>query len=149
MRQIYNIDMEEAQRPKLLEELPPMDAVVTMGCRVECPYLPCRRHEDWGLPDPTGKSDEESLSIIQTIETKIAELAKSIRRYSLIKVLLNEIARRPPVLKNSRRSNACSARRNTGVASLPTENYYKQNKWDGSVLVPFSNSSPITRSFMG
>lgn len=79
MKQNYGINMEQSQRPKLLEALPPVDVVVTMGCNVECPYLPCKRREDWGLPDPTGKSDEEFFSVIRTIEGKIAELAKSLK----------------------------------------------------------------------
>jgi hypothetical protein len=37
-----------------------------------------KRREDWGLPDPTGKSDEEFLSEIQSIETKILKLAESL-----------------------------------------------------------------------
>lgn len=78
MKQLYGINMEQSQRPKLLEALPPVDVVVTMGCSVECPYLPCKRREDWGLPDPTGKSDEEFLSEIQSIETKILKLAESL-----------------------------------------------------------------------
>jgi len=56
MKQLYGIDMVATQRPKLLEELPPIDVLVTMGCNVECPYLPCKRREDWGLDDPTDKS---------------------------------------------------------------------------------------------
>lgn len=79
IKQLYGIDMEKTQCPKLLEELPPIDVAVTMGCNVECPYLPCKRREDLGLPDPTGKSDAEYISVIRTIETKIAELAKSLR----------------------------------------------------------------------
>lgn len=79
MKRLYGIDMEQSQRSKLLRELPPVDVVVTMGCNVECPYLPCRRREDWGLPDPTGKSDEVFLSVIRTIEEKVTELAKSLR----------------------------------------------------------------------
>ncbi|MBR0600036.1 arsenate reductase ArsC [Sinanaerobacter chloroacetimidivorans] len=79
MKQLYGIDMEQAQRPKLLEELPPVDVVVTMGCNVECPYLPCKRREDWGLPDPTSKNDAEYISVIQTIEAKIEGLAKSLK----------------------------------------------------------------------
>ncbi|CDW99940.1 Protein-tyrosine phosphatase, low molecular weight [Desulfitobacterium hafniense] len=79
MKQLYGIDIEQSQRPKLLVELPPIEVVVTMGCNVDCPYLPCRRREDWGLPDPTGKSDEEFISVIQTIETKIVQLAESLR----------------------------------------------------------------------
>ena len=79
MKQLYGIDMEQSQRPKLLEALPPVDVVVTMGCNVECPYLPCKRREDWGLPDPTGKSDAEFISVMHTIEDKITDLAKSLK----------------------------------------------------------------------
>lgn len=79
MKQLYGIDMEQNQRPKLLAELPPVDVVVTMGCHVECPHLPCRYREDWGLPDPTGKDDAEFLSVIHSIELKILELAESLR----------------------------------------------------------------------
>ncbi|MDP4121410.1 MAG: arsenate reductase ArsC, partial [Bacillota bacterium] len=62
-------------RPKLLVNIPPVDVVVTMGCNVECPYLPCKRREDWGLPDPTGKSDKEFLEVIKLIEAKVKRLA--------------------------------------------------------------------------
>jgi arsenate reductase (thioredoxin) len=74
MKQLYGIDMEESQRPKLLAEIPPVDIIVTMGCNVSCPYLPCKRREDWGLEDPTGKPDEEFIAIIRRIEEKILAL---------------------------------------------------------------------------
>lgn len=74
MRQLYGIDMEATQRPKLLQELPAIDVVVTMGCNVECPYLPCKRREDWGLDDPTGKPDDEFIAVINKIESKIRSL---------------------------------------------------------------------------
>lgn len=74
MKQIYGIDMEKTQQPKLLADIPPVDIVITMGCNVECPYLPCKRREDWGLEDPTGKSDEEFTRVIRAIENKILEL---------------------------------------------------------------------------
>ena len=73
-KELYGIDIEQAQRPKLLSEIPPVDVVITMGCNVECPFLPCEWQEDWGLDDPTGKSDEEFVRIIQVIEQKILEL---------------------------------------------------------------------------
>jgi arsenate reductase len=74
MKELYSIDMEQTQRPKLLTDLPPIDVAVTMGCNVECPFLPCERQEDWGLDDPTGKSDEEFMRVIQVIEQKVLEL---------------------------------------------------------------------------
>lgn len=74
MKQIYQIDMEETQRNKLIEDIPSPDVVITMGCNVNCPVMPCRIREDWGLDDPSGKSDEEFIKIINTIEAKILDL---------------------------------------------------------------------------
>ena len=74
MKQLYNIDMEATQRSKLLAEIPPVDVVITMGCNVDCPYLPCSLREDWGLEDPTGKPDEAFLETIRLIEEKILDL---------------------------------------------------------------------------
>lgn len=76
MKALYNIDMEKTQYSKLLEEIPDVDIVVTMGCNVSCPYLPCSHREDWGLDDPTGKSDEEFIKVIKSIEEKILDLKK-------------------------------------------------------------------------
>ena len=75
MKELYHIDMEAAgQHSKLLSDLPPVDVVITMGCNVQCPSLPCKWREDWGLNDPSGKSDEAFLETIQLIEQKIFEL---------------------------------------------------------------------------
>ena len=78
MKQIYDIDMEKTQRPKLLADIPPVEIVVTMGCNVTCPFLPCKHREDWGLEDPTGKSDEEFKKAIELIELKVLELKDKI-----------------------------------------------------------------------
>lgn len=76
MKEIYDIDMEKTQSSKLLQDIPPVDIVITMGCNVGCPYLPCQYREDWGLEDPTGQSDAVFKDIIQQIETKILALRK-------------------------------------------------------------------------
>ena len=76
MKQLYGIDMERTQRSKLLSELPPVDVVVTMGCNVDCPNLPCKRREDWGLDDPTGKGDVDFIATIQRIYVNIEELKR-------------------------------------------------------------------------
>lgn len=78
IKQLYGIDMEETQHPKLLEDIPPVDIVITMGCNVECPYLPCRHREDWGLDDPTGKNDNDFIEVIKKIETKIKDLKSTL-----------------------------------------------------------------------
>ena len=78
MKGLYGIDMEKSQRSKLLSDIPPVDVVITMGCNVHCPYLPCSLREDWGLVDPTGKGDEEFIKAIEEIETKILELKRKL-----------------------------------------------------------------------
>lgn len=79
MKAVYGIDMEQQQYSKLLEELPAADIVITMGCGVKCPYMPCRYREDWGLDDPTGKADEAFLAVMRSIEEKIRDLKRRIR----------------------------------------------------------------------
>lgn len=79
IKQLYNIDMEKRQHSKLLADIPPVDIVITMGCNVECPYLPCKHRKNWGLDDPTGKSDTEFLSVIQSIEQHIFNLKQSLK----------------------------------------------------------------------
>ena len=74
MKAVHGIDMEQTQYSKLLSELPVIDVVVTMGCNVQCPTLPCTHREDWGLDDPTGQLDEVFLETIQQIEAKILDL---------------------------------------------------------------------------
>lgn len=80
MKQLYDIDMEKTQRSKLLSEIPPVDIVITMGCNVECPFLPCEYREDWGLEDPTGSSDEVFLQVIKAIEGKVLELKERVSK---------------------------------------------------------------------
>ena len=83
MKQVHGIDMEaEGQRSKLLSQLPDVDVVITMGCNVQCPLLPCQWREDWGLDDPTGKPDEEFLKTIRRIEEKILALKQRLREES-------------------------------------------------------------------
>lgn len=74
MRQVYGIDMEATQRSKLLSEIPEVDVVITMGCNVQCPFLPCAHREDWGLEDPSGQPDEIFLHTIKEIERKVLHL---------------------------------------------------------------------------
>lgn len=74
MKQLYGIDMEQSQHSKLLVDIPPADVVITMGCNVQCPMLDCKYREDWGLEDPTGKSDEDFKEVIARIESNIMRL---------------------------------------------------------------------------
>lgn len=79
MKELYHIDMEaEGQYSKLLSDLPPVDVVITMGCNVQCPFLPCKWNEDWGLNDPTGQSDAVLLETIHKIEKRILKLKEKL-----------------------------------------------------------------------
>ena len=78
MKQVHGIDMEETQRSKLLSDIPEVDVVITMGCNVHCPFLPCSHREDWGLEDPSGKEDAAFLETIRLIEEKILDLKNRI-----------------------------------------------------------------------
>jgi len=78
IKERYGIDMEQAQHSKLLSEIPPVDVVITMGCNVSCPYLPCRYREDWGLDDPTGQGREAFERTADIIEHKVLELKQKI-----------------------------------------------------------------------
>ena len=81
MKQLYHIDMEaEGQHSKLLSDLPTVDVVITMGCNVQCPRLPCKWREDWGLEDPSGKPDAAFLQTIRLIEEKILALKARLRQ---------------------------------------------------------------------
>ena len=78
MKQQYGIDMEKNQYSKLITDIPTPDIVITMGCNVSCPALPCRHREDWGLDDPTGKDETIFLETIRNIHSKILKLKQDI-----------------------------------------------------------------------
>ena len=79
MKEIHGIDMEKDQYSKLIDDLPEVDYVISMGCNVVCPILPFKHKKyDWGIEDPTGKSDEEFIKVIDEIEGKLKDLISEI-----------------------------------------------------------------------
>lgn len=79
IKELYDIDMNLAQKSKLLSDIPDVDIAIKMGCNVVCPYLPAGYVEDWGLEDPTGKPHEEFVKTAKAIEDKIKGLAERIK----------------------------------------------------------------------
>lgn len=77
---LYHIDMNETQKSKLLSDIPEVDIVITMGCNVSCPNLPCKHLEDWGLEDPSGKEDDAFILTAKIIEGKIIDLKQRIEK---------------------------------------------------------------------
>ena len=78
MKKMYGIDMEKNQYSKLISEIPKPDIAISMGCTVGCPFIGRSFDDNWGLDDPTGKSDEEFEIVIKEIEHKIIQLRNSI-----------------------------------------------------------------------
>ncbi len=74
MKKLYGIDMEKEQYPKLISDIPAPDIAISMGCDVGCPYIGKDFDDNWGLPDPTGKSDVKFEMVIKEIEKRISAL---------------------------------------------------------------------------
>lgn len=74
MKQLYGIDMEQSQYSKTIDKIPTLDIAISMGCDVGCPYIGRAFDDNWGLPDPTGKSDECFIQVIERISQKIKDL---------------------------------------------------------------------------
>src|SRR5699024_4694281 len=74
MKQLYGIDMEQSQYSKTIDKIPTPDIAISMGCDVGCPYIGRAFDDNWGLPDPTGKSDECFIQVIERITQKIKDL---------------------------------------------------------------------------
>ncbi len=77
MKELYGIDMELTQYSKTADKIPQPDIAISMGCDVGCPFIGRAFDDDWGLPDPTGKSDEEFVKVIKQIESNVNKLYES------------------------------------------------------------------------
>jgi len=74
MKQLYGIDMEHTQHSKTFDKIPPPDIAISMGCDVGCPFIGRAFDDNWGLPDPTGQSDDVFVEVIKRIENIIKHL---------------------------------------------------------------------------
>ncbi|WP_430885316.1 arsenate reductase ArsC [Fusibacter sp. JL216-2] len=73
------VDMS-AHKPKLLTDIPEeLDLLITMGCNVQCPFVPNRHSEDWGLDDPSGGPIEDFRKTRELVKAKVEELIKRLK----------------------------------------------------------------------
>ena len=79
MKELYGIDMEQTQYSKLLIDIPNPDVAISMGCNVGCPFISRGFDDNWGLEDPTGKTDEEFKVVIKEIERRILQLKEVLK----------------------------------------------------------------------
>ena len=76
MKELYGIDMQKTQYSKLLSAIPEPNIAISMGCNVGCPFIGRPFDDNWGLDDPTGKSDEEFRAVIEQIREDVLALKK-------------------------------------------------------------------------
>lgn len=73
------VDMTE-HTPKLLTDIPEtLDLLITMGCNVQCPFVPNRYFSDWGIEDPSGGSIEDFRKTREIIKEKILQLIDDLK----------------------------------------------------------------------
>ena len=70
----------EGQYSKLIDEIPMPDIAISMGCNVGCPFIGRPFDDNWGLEDPTGKSDEEFKKVIDEIRMQVLALKQRLSR---------------------------------------------------------------------
>ncbi|SCX75207.1 arsenate reductase ArsC [Alkaliphilus peptidifermentans] len=77
------IDMSD-HYPKLLSDIPAeIDILITMGCNVSCPFVPCKHQEDWGLEDPSGGPIEGFRNTRDLIKKKVELLIDRVKKGEL------------------------------------------------------------------
>ncbi len=58
--------------PKLLKDIPnQLDILITMGCNVQCPHVPSKYREDFGITDPSGGVLDDYIKARNLIQNKI------------------------------------------------------------------------------
>ena len=54
------------------------DAVVTMGCGDDCPWVRAKKREDWALPDPKHMDDDAYRAVREEISARVKALLASL-----------------------------------------------------------------------
>ncbi len=86
INKLYDLDISGTHYSKLLDDIPKVDIVITMGCNVDCPHVECSFREDWGLTDPTSMDEIVFELTAKLIDEKIQNLLHRLKQ-SEIKVI--------------------------------------------------------------
>ena len=72
-----------AHRSKSLTDIPDItyDAVITMGCGDDCPWIPAHYREDWAIPDPREMNEDEFRAVRDLIREKVKSLLQQIEAF--------------------------------------------------------------------
>ena len=77
------VDMSD-HRPTLLTDIPEeIDLLITMGCNVQCPFVPNRYFTDWGIEDPSGGPIEDFRVTRDIIKEKVLNLIEDLKHHQI------------------------------------------------------------------
>lgn len=74
IKSLYGDDISLSQHTKTINDIPEPDIIISMGCYNGCPYINQEFTADWKIADPTGKSDDEFIKVINEIKEKVMQL---------------------------------------------------------------------------
>ena len=93
VRDLYGVVIDESYHPKIIEDILPVDMVVTMGCGVSCPVVPEKQaqfsssgagqltaQQDWGLDDPSGGDIKKFEAVAREIHGRVVDLIARIEQ---------------------------------------------------------------------
>ena len=69
---------KESPKPLTDQAVQAADVVITMGCGDACPFYPGKRYLDWEVPDPAGRTLEETRPIRDDIERRVLALLEEL-----------------------------------------------------------------------
>lgn len=73
IRELYGDDISN-QKPKLFNEVPTPDIIISMGCEIGCPVQFKKFDDNWQLPDPKNLNQKQFNIIVKKIEQRVLEL---------------------------------------------------------------------------
>lgn len=77
MREL-NYDLSKHASKSLDDIEGDFDAVITMGCGDNCPWVPANLREDWGLADPKNMDDDNYRVVRDEISARVKHLLDSL-----------------------------------------------------------------------
>lgn len=74
----YDYDLGKHTSKSLKDIEGEFDAVITMGCGDNCPWIPAKLREDWQLPDPKNMADDDYRLTRDEISARVKTLLASL-----------------------------------------------------------------------
>lgn len=66
------------QYPKLIPQDITYDILITMGCDVQCPFVPAKKRLSWDIENPRGKSFSVYRKVMLKIKKEVKKLVKEL-----------------------------------------------------------------------